>query len=281
MPDLSDFKPEKRFVGLFVGESGSGKSGAAASFEHPYHELDTDGRFGGIADMVAQQIIKDQRISYLPVDIMGGWGPMGAELKRLNMLKIAYKMNPMMQPFPYKSIGLGSLGTLSQLVLALFYEEAKGQHVGKLAGSKDDSGLRLSHPGDYRAENNGVTQALNYILSMPCNVIVTCHIRPMWGKPDTVGENDPAQYGPNEIIGEKLNLTDNLAAGIIGRFDNVFKFYRKLEGGKINYYCEFASELCKNSFGIPPGKYPFTGKPFQPFFQELIAKFKKEIPVIV
>lgn len=278
MPDLADFKPEKRFVGLFVGESGSGKSGAAASFEHPYHEMDTDGRFGGIADMVAQQIITDQRISYQTFDLLGGWEPVGKELKRLNMLKIAYKLNPMMQPFPYKSLGLGSIGSLSQLVLALFYNEAKGHHVGII--NKDDSGLRLSHPGDYRAENNGVNQALNYILSMPCNVIVTCHLRPMWGKPETTDANDPKNYAPNEIIGEKLNLTDNLAAGIVGRFDNVFKFHRKLQSGKIEYYCEFASELCKNSFGIPPGKYPFTGRAFQPFFQELVAKHRKEIPKV-
>jgi len=271
MPDLNDFKPEKRFVALFAGESKSGKSGAAASFEHPYHELDFDNRFGGIADMVAQQIIKDRRISYQQFDGMAGWEPVAKEMRRLYMLKVAYKLNPMNQPFPYKTIGLGSLGPLCRLVMALFYEEATGAHVG----GKGENSLRLAHPGDYRAENNGVNQVLDYLFAMPCNLIVTCHTREKWGKPKMLAPGD--EYKPNEIIGEKLNLTDNLAAGLIGRFDNVFNFSRELQGGKIEYYVEFASEMCGNSFGIPPGKFKFTNQEFQPFFRDLCNKHRKDI----
>lgn len=272
MPSLDDYKPEKRFVGLFAGESGSGKSGAAASFEHPYHELDVDNRFGGIADMVAQHIIKDRRLTYQQFDSMGGWEPVSREMKRLNALKLAYKLQPMMQPFPYKTIGLGSLGSLSRVVMALFYEQATGQHVGS---GKEDS-LRLSHPGDFRAENNGVNQVLDYLFAMPCNLIITCHTKEKWGKPRVLKDGD--EYKPNEILGEKLNLTDNLAAGIVGRFDNVFNFRRRLEDKKIKYYCEFASEFAKNSFGIPPGDFEFTDKEFYPWFQELIKKYRRELP---
>lgn len=254
---------------MFAGESKSGKSGAAASFEHPYHELDFDNRFGGIADMIAQNIIKDKRISYQQFNNMAGWEPVAKEMKRLNALRMAYSLNPNMQPFPYKTIGLGSLGALCRVVMALFYDEAAGQHVGKGPDS-----LRLSHPGDYRAENNGVNQVLDYLFALPCNLIVTCHTREKWGKPPVLKAGD--EYKPNEILGEKLNLTDNLAAGLVGRFDNVFNFKRKLQGGKIKYFVEFASEFCGNTFGIPPGEFDFTDREFQPFFNELKTKYRKE-----
>lgn len=269
MPSLDDYKPEKIFRALFAGESKSGKSGAAASFMHPYHELDFDNRFGGIADMVVKQIIKDRKITFQQFDGMAGWNPVSTEMKRLNALRLAYKINPMNQPFPYKTIGLGSLGSLSRVVMALFHEETQGQHVGK-----GDGTLRLSHPGDYRAENNGVNQVLDYLFAMPCNLIVTCHTREKWGKPPALAAGD--EYKPNEVIGEKLNLTDNLAAGLVGRFDNVFNFKRKLKSGKITYWVEFANEFCGNSFGIPPGEFDFTDKEFQPWFQTLCLKYRKE-----
>src|SRR5439155_16697422 len=200
MPNLQDFRPDSRYIMLFVGESGSGKSGAAASFPEPFHELDFDNRFGGIWQLCQQGILKNTKISYQPFDIKAGWDQVDHETSRLETNKLAYKSNPGMIKFPYKTIGLGSLGSLSRLITQLA--------LAKMPGHMKIGSLLLAAPGDVKCENNGIHQVLDSLFSMPCNFIATCHITEKWGKPKIINEED--KYKPSEIIGERLNLSPNV-----------------------------------------------------------------------
>src|SRR5206468_3184836 len=82
------------------------------------------------------------------------------------------------------------------------------------------------------------------------------------------------EYKPNIIIGEKLNLNDNLAASVLSEFDNVFRFERKIVNGKEKFFVQFSSEVAGNSYGIPPGEFDITDQEFYPYFQKLIEATK-------
>lgn len=256
MPNLEDYKPEKKFFALFAGDSGSGKSCAGASFEEPYHEIDTDQRFGGIAAGVRMGIIKNKKISYIQFDRLKGWIPVDKELQQLVVYKMQAAMNQI--TFPYKTIGLGSIGSLSRLLGVMARQELKGQTVGT---------LRLPAPGDIRVENTGVHTVLDYLKSMPCSVVCTAHIIDRWGKPPKLQEGD--EYKPNVVIGEKLNLNDNLSSSILSEFDDVYRFERKIENNKEKYYVNFCTDFAKNSFGIPPGEFEWTDRNFIDVFSKL------------
>jgi hypothetical protein len=281
MPNLNDFKPEKRYKLLFGGDSGSGKSLAAASFPQPYHELDFDDRFGGIWQGVQQGILKQTKISYQGFDVTAGWEPVGRELDRLNIQKIAYRTNPGMMAFPYGTIGLGSLSSLRRLIIQLALAKMPGHQ--RLGEANDKFPLLLGSPGDTKAELNAINQVLDYLFSMPCNIIATAHICERWGKPKDWFQadgkpKDEFKYQPSEVIGERLTLSPNVAAEMLTRFDNVFKFQKQLKGGKIVYEVIFADgDIAKNGFGIPPGTFDFTGKEFYSFFLEQVEKHRPKI----
>lgn len=265
MPNLSDHKREDRFFGLFIGESGDGKSGQAATYPGPYHEIDCDQRIGGIAGMADKGIVDVKNVSYQQFPRNGGWLPIDKHFTQLLGYRLQARQNII--KFPYGTIGLGSITSLARILLNMGREELQAKKVG---------GLRLSFPGDYKVESSGVHQVIDWLKDMPCNVICTAHIMDRWGK-DKADDND---YAPRVVIGEKLNLTDQLSSSIVSEFDDVYKFSRELIGKEIRYFVEFATDLAKNSYGIPPGKHDITNKKFYPFFQELVTKHKgKDVKV--
>ena len=271
MPNLSDFKPETTFRALFVGRSGDGKSGAAASFPKPYHELDFDLRIAGIAGCT-NWLSENDKISYQQFMPRSGWAPVDKHLTNLEFNAIAYRGNPALYQFPYKTIGLGSLTSLTRLLVSYSMQYTKGKTIGP-EKAEDAIKLRIIGPSDINAESNGTLTVLDYIRSWPCNFIATAHIVDKWGKLESHEKED--NYKPQEVIGEKLSIRDNLGESVIALFDNVFRFSRREQGGKVIYEVEFAGDLAKNAFGILPGKYDITEKEFYPFFQNLIQKVKK------
>lgn len=262
MPNIEDFKPESRFCCLLVSASGDGKSTAAASFPKPYHELDPDLRFNGIFGSVKQGVIGGKGISYEQFDPLGGWEPIGKAIEQLNMRRIAAKTG---QIFPYKSIGLGSLGSIERIILAMARQQ--------LGGHKVIGGITLTAPGDYRVSNSGVHTLLDYLTALPCNVICTAHLIPKWGKPKAQKEGD--EYKPAEIIGETLNFHDNLAESVCSRFNDIYRFERHDINGIMKYTVEFAGKLAKNSFGIKPGSHDITGKSFYEYLLNQIEVNRK------
>jgi hypothetical protein len=141
-------------------------------------------------------------------------------------------------------------------------------------------GLRISGPGDFNFEVSGMKQLVDIMHGFPCNFILSAHILDKYGKPRprpgmSQSEIDALVYAPNEIVGEKLNLRDQVGETLLSCFSNVFRFSRESVGGKLKFYVEFASEICGNAFGIPPGVHDITGKNFYNYLQDLIKKIKE------
>jgi hypothetical protein len=268
--NIEEFKQDKRFFALFAGASSSGKSSAAASFEEPYLELDPDNRFGGIAGAVKKGVVQNRKISYAQFDPLAGWDPIDRELQQLIAYKVMARMNQ--APFPYKTIGLGSLTSVVRIVGNMVRSELKTK------GHQSFGTLIVPAPGDVRIENSAVHQILDYLKSMPCNVICTAHIIERWGKPPAISPGD--EYKSNVILGEKLNLNDNLSSSVQSVFNDVYRFERKIVANTEKYYVQFATDFAKNTFGIPPGEYEWTGKVFYPWFKELAATYNKEEAVV-
>lgn len=278
MPGILDYKPDSRYVILFVGESGTAKTPSATTFPQPFHELDFDNRIGGVYQSLMNGYIKGDKITYTSFDITAGWNPVGKELERINIAKLGYKQNPSMSPFPYQTLGCGSLSSLRRLIVNLALEKMPG-HM-KIGEPGDKFPLVLGAPGDVKAEGNGIFQVLDYLFSMPCNIIVTAHITQKYGKPkewyrEDGKPKDEYTFRPSEVIGEQITLSPNVAAEVVSKFNNVFKFQTRLVGGKVKYEVIFSDgDIAKNEFGIPPGTYEFTGRPFFEFFKEKIEEVR-------
>lgn len=254
MPDINEYKDEQRIFALFCATSKSGKSTAAASFPKPYHQADFDLRFAGVKGAVDQGIIDGKGISYTQFNPTRG---LPALEKHLTDLENYYVIGQ----FPYKSYEIASLTNLARLLVLASHG---------LQGGKTLGGLRISGPADFNFESSGTHQVFDKLRTFPCHIIVSAHIVPKWGK-----SKGAPEYAPQEVIGHRLSVRDNLGENVQTYFDNVFQFSREMRDEKLHYYVEFANDLAGNTWGIPPGKFEITNKPFYPFLQDLIRKIKE------
>jgi len=251
MPKASEYKPETRIFALFIGRSGDGKSTAAASFPRPVMDLDFDNRFAGIAGAITQGIYTADNVDYQMFNPRGGYEPVEA-------LFTQWEVARMQGQFPYKTIIVDSLTSLARLLVIASHKLQKGKMIGK---------LRVSGPGDFNFEASGVHQIFDFLRVLPCHVICSAHVIDKYGKLDKTQE-----YSETGIVGEKLSVRDNLGENVQTYFDNVFRFSREVVNGQVKYYANFATDLAKNSFGIPPGEHDITGKNFYNYLQELTTK---------
>lgn len=249
MPNAMQYKTEDRIFALFVGRSGSGKSVAAASFDRPLVDLDMDFRFAGIKAAIDQGIISGDEVSYEQFAPRSGWTPIEKYLMNLDFLRVQ-------GAFPLKTIIIDSVTSLTRLLVVTSHAEQRGKSIGS---------LRVSGPGDYAFEASATHQVFDYLRSFKCNIIATAHIIDKYGKIDPSKE-----YSESGVVGEKLSIRENLGENIQTYFDNVFRFSRDVVSGQVKYYVEFATDLAKNAYAIPPGKFDITGKNFSVFFKELI-----------
>ncbi len=261
MPNIDQYKPEERIFALFISRSKHGKSSAAASFPKPYYQMDIDGRFDGVAGSIAPpygqgfiQIASPSDVSFDRYYTKAGFGPIQKKLDDWDMERISRQFNK-------KTIEIASLTTLVQAMTNSSHELQKGKMIGQ---------LRMSGPGDFGFEVQAFKQFLDYLAILPCNVICSAHIIQKWGKPKDADN----EYAANEVIGEKLCLRDQPGEVILSCFSNVYRFDKEIVDDKARFTVEFNSEICGNSFGIPPGKFDITGKPFYPFLQDLIKSIK-------
>ena len=249
MPLASQYRAEDRIFALFVGRSGSGKSVAAASFERPLTDLDFDFRFGGIKSAIDQGIISGDSISYEQFSPRNGWNPVNKWLEQQDVYRMTGQLD-------LKTIIIDSITSLTRLFVVSSHSEQRGKMIGN---------LRVSGPGDFNFEASATHQVFDYLRSFKCNIIATAHIIDKYGKLDPSKE-----YGETGIIGEKLSIRDNLGENIQTYFDNVFRFSRDVVAGKVKYYVEFATDLAKNAYGIPPGRHDITGKNFCDYLKSII-----------
>jgi len=264
---MNQFSPEERFIGAFVSESANGKSAGAASFPKPYLQIDFDGRFdgvwgafkenGGYLEEGNDKVFFERFYPSEGIDKFIIW-------LRENKIKAANRQ------FPYKTVELASM---TKLVAAI-----KQQGLEKMGGHEIVGEVTLPGPKDYKLEINSINMIYEDLIALKCNIIFSVHIIQKWGKPKPIYDsrgNILNQYAPNEVIGEKLLLRDEVAEGFKSGFSNIFRFEREVINGKMFYFVEFANtDFAKNAFGIPPGKFDITGKPFHKFYIDLIEKKK-------
>lgn len=262
MPTLDEYlnQPEQRIFALFTSRSGDGKSAAAASFPKPFHELDFDGRFAGVANAFKKAggwLEEDGPVTFERLYTKHGYEPLNAIFDQWDIKRAS-------KAFQYKSIEIASVTNMVQALINSSHRLQSGKMIGN---------LRMSGPGDFNFEVTGMRQILDYLSILPCHVIVSSHVIDKYGKPKTGKAGE--EYGQNEIIGEKLLLRDQPGEFILSCFGNVFRFSREVgKDNKMHYYVDFASDVAKNEFNIPPGLHDITNKPFYPFLQDLIRKVR-------
>ena len=127
-------------------------------------------------------------------------------------------------------------------------------------------GFALTDGADYKFESQATHAVFDYLRMFPCNIIATAHIAERWGKRPSAGRFDPA-----EVLGEKLTITAQLGENIQTYFDNVFRFSKEIIKNKVTYFVEFATDIAKNSYGLPPGRFDITDKNFAEEFARLNA----------
>lgn len=261
MPYIDEYKPEERIFALHISRSGDGKSAAAASYPHPYHQLDYDGRFDGVKGALKPpygfgfiDVKNPKDVSYTRLYTRKGYDPTNDLLTKWENEYISTGR------FPYATIEIASITNMIQCLINSSHDLQKGKKIGS---------LRISGPGDFAFEVSGLKQFLDWILTFPCHVVCSAHLIGKWGKPKGAGE-----YAQNEVIREKLSLRDQPGENILTCFSNIFKFSREEVNGEMKYYVEFATDIAKNAFNIPPGRFDITGKPFYPYLQNLIRSIK-------
>lgn len=250
--------PDERIFAVFAGRSGSGKTTAAASLPRPLHEIDLDLRANGLINSVKQGIVDPEGIDIESFDPLGGIVKIQDHLNLLHA-KIAAKQ------FNYKSLDLASVFSLVRLLelTTLNMDNTKGIGHIKLGG-QNMTGL-----ADYKFERQQFLRVIDYLRTFPCNVTLSAWISTHWGKPAGAKEGDP-----NVPIGETLNVTQNLAEAILGTFNDVWRFEKKVVNNEEKYYVQFSTDMAKNSFGIPPGEHDITRKNFWEYFQNLVRSIK-------
>lgn len=251
---LTDIKEEKLFA-LFIGRSGSGKTVAAASMPKPLNELDFDLRANGIVNAISQGWLKGDDIDIERFDPFKGFIPVQEYLNKLYTFANLRQLS-------YKSIDVGSITSLVRL---LDLASLNAPNMGHL----NIAGLAMTGPADYKFESQSLHKIIDFLRVLPCNVTISAHIIDKYGKRAGAKEMDP-----QIIVGEKLTITANLAENVLAMFNDVYKFTKELTNGKETYYVEFNSEIAKNSFGVPPGRFEITRKNFYEFFQETITAVK-------
>lgn len=259
MPTLENLSLNPRIFALHVSRSGDGKSDAAASYPGPFHQLDFDGRHESLLSKVQPRgPLSPKDVSFDRFYIKNGYEPLQDKLDTFEALRMS-------RQFPYGTVELASVTSFMRALIVSSHKLQKGKMVGK---------LRMSGPGDFNFEVTGLAQLIDQLDILPCNVVVSAHVIDKWGKPNT-GHPEKDMYAANEITGEKINLRDQPGEVLLSLFSNVFRFSRKPVGNTMKYYVNFATDMAKNSYGIPPGEHDITGKQFYPFLQDLIKQIRE------
>jgi len=266
MPSLDSYlakpKSEQKFLGLFVGRSGDGKSVAAASFPRPMMILDFDFRISGIEGGVSSKCLENTSgIEYEQFNARTAAG-----YTKFDNLLVTWETMRQAGTFPYKTIVIDSMFSMSRVFLAQAHAVLKGKFIGS---------LRMSGPGDYGFEVSATHQVFDFLRMLQCNVICSAHTIDKYGKIDP---NDP--YSSNEVKGEKLTVRDQLGESVQAYFDNVFRFSRDQGNNKLYYRVEFATDLAKNSYGIGPGQHDVTNKNFHNYLTSLITPTTQPIQLV-
>lgn len=264
MAKASNLTEDFRFMALFVGPKHGGKTCAAASFPQPINFFDFDGRIRGI---LGAPWIKREKITYdsFPPKEIG-------LVERIDKLLTAQQI---MAGTPQFDLQTEVLDSLTSETYAMLTQGIQTTHSGK---NKDGEirgrflgSVAMAGPEEYGFEAQTTYDILSALRTIPIpNVICTAHIVEKFGK-----ENPNDKYSPTIVVGEKLSLRDKIGANIGIYFDHIFRFDRKMIGGKERFFVQFRGDLACTSYSqLPPGEFDITGKSFYEFMTEMIQKGK-------
>jgi len=261
--NLAQIAKQQQFIGLFVGKNGSGKSGAAASFAElgPVKLYDLDERARGILgikDILGIDNLK--KIEVVKVAFEKGW----AEFDKLLEMDLVKQKNGQ---FPYKTVILDSAANLQKFLVS---------DSQRLRGSKGKSrgAIDFWTPDDYNYCSSGFFAFFyEYARKLGCNFIMTGWMVDRYAKPEATKENADVTYAPNEIVGQKILLTEKLAEEVPGYFDEVYTFEKEEYNGRVKYFATFESTLAKTCHPAlrKKLKLDFTDKSFYTEYSKLIA----------
>lgn len=270
MPLLENINPIDRFLGMFISKSGHGKTAAALSFPKPMKVLDLDGRIRG--GMVPWNDLKGVEYTYIPSKPDKGM-VFDVLNNEFSILQIKAKTNQLdLQTLVFDSLTWAANDLILDALPITHATTNRGER-GRSIGP-----LQIAGPDDYKFQATGVLQILAFLKSLPIpNIIMTAHIVGRWGRPkDEKGETiDP--YGPSELIGEQLALTDKIAEAAPSGFDNVFRFEKVVNKQEtdVKFYFNPVGDMARNTLGMPIGNKDITGVNF---YEYLKKNSKFELP---
>jgi hypothetical protein len=262
MPYANQIQPDSQFFGLFIGRSGSGKSAAAYSFPHDSKDgilevADLDKRVrGGLVPWISRDNFNFTRFSPDPKKTI---------FKQLNDY---YETMEIMLGHGNSKIQTHVLDSGTWTANSLLLDALPLTHSSKSAGATENKGrilgdMNMPGPSDYGFQSTGMFQIINFLRTTPIkNVIVTAHIVNRWGRRKNEKGEIIDPYGPTEIVGEQLALTDKLAESLPSSFDHIFRFEKVDTGVGLKFYFEAQGELARTTFPIPYGRIDVTGKDF-------------------
>ena len=262
MPSAANLTTESRIMALLVGPKHSGKTCAAASFltkgsKKRLKVHDGDGRIKGI--LGAPWVEKD-RIDYEyfpPRDSQNNKTFFERANQDLEALLVEVKSGRCLYETFVADSATAICRNLVLDAIPLTHADNKGKKLGI---------MNMAGPADYGFESTGMDAYLSCLRSLPLNVIMTAHVVPRFGKSNP---DDP--YSESIEIGEKLSLRDKIAANTSIYFDHIFRFDRKMVGGKEKFFVEFINDIACTSFpNLTPGKFDITGVNFYEFLMNKV-----------
>jgi AAA domain len=265
MASAESIQPDGKFMGLFIGRSGSGKTAAALSFPHPIKVLDLDQRIrGGLMPWIVKKGIDYD--SFPPKQ-------QGIIFTKLNEVFTTLQVGCNMGTNVYETLVVDSItwAAIDLLLdaMPLTHSGSSSRESGKKIGT-----MEIAGPSDYQFQSTGIYQILAFLKSLPIkNIIVTAHIVNKWGRKKNSEGKIIDPYGPSEIIGDQLSLTDKLAENVPSSFDHVFLFEKVDTGSSLRFTFSAHGDLERTPFDIPYGRQDITGKSF---YETLMVFAKKE-----
>lgn len=269
MPSAESIKPDSRSVNLFIGRSGHGKSAAAYSFPHPMIVLDADGRIrGGLTSWVSRK-----GLTYVPILHRDPQNTVFDQLNReFEKLEGICKMSGMVETPETVVLDSATWAAGGLLLDALPLTHIAGGDQGE-RGRKLGN-MNMAGPGDYGFQSTGMLQIAAFLKSLPIkHIIVTAHIVNRWGRRKNENGKIIDPYGPSEIVGEQLALTDKIAESFPSIFDNIFRFEKVELPNRNKFVFSSHGELARSAYaGLPFGNTDITDKSFFDTLTELIRK---------
>lgn len=233
MTKLSELKLSARRKILLYGNSGTGKTVFGCSFPGPIYVADFDGKISSAAEYYNKDSERLEDIDYdtfLPKD------PKDLVFRNFYNKLAEIKAVGKSGELKYKTFVLDSLTTYAEAMMV----EVMAQNPGiKCLGQGATTAPALQH---YRLLNNHFKNVLNEILSLPCNVVITAHIKT--DKDELTGE----------IVREPM-LSGQLAARLPIMFEEVYRTYTDGSGTGIKYLAQTQSDRsykCRSQIsGLP------------------------------